>query len=94
MKRVKSATFNGKTFRVHLDAIAGYVARPGDFAEIYIDPRMSTKEKFATCLHEAIHAARPEMTETEVEKLERDVAHFLLRLFTVDPKPGAWGQVE
>lgn len=58
--------------------------------EIHIDPRQSPKNQLSTIIHEAIHAAWPEMPENEVLRGERVLLRILwkagARLIVTEPQ--------
>jgi hypothetical protein len=63
-------------WQVHTTPIAGLTFYKRG---IFIDPQEpeSSKEYLRTCIHEATHASRWDLTEQEVVKLERDIAEVL-----------------
>lgn len=46
-----------------------------------------TKDYCGTCIHETIHASRPDLTEKEVETLERDIVEVIWKRGYRLPKP-------
>lgn len=90
MPKVKSTRVAGKLVYVHLDPISGYYAAPDQTHEIYIDGRQVDSEAFLTLVHEWMHARFPELAEAKVAQIERELGGFVLRLFEVKKKDGAW----
>ena len=78
---MKTATFNGRRFRVWSDQqVIGFADIPGDDPAIYVDPTLKAKPHLETAVHEALHACFPSATEDDIEQKGRDVARWLWRL--------------
>jgi hypothetical protein len=46
-----------------------------------------SRDYLGTCIHEATHASRPDMTEAEVQKLEADITEIVWKRGYRLPKP-------
>ncbi len=91
MPRVKTTRIMGQPVQVHTQPISGYYAAPDQGCrEIYIDGRQSDSDAFLTVIHEWIHARFPDLSERQVEQIERELGGLCLRLFAVSKKAGAW----
>ena len=77
MSAIKTATFRGKRFRVSADRrLDGVVAHE----EIMINANLEPYDYLETAIHEGLHAALDDHSETVVAPAARDIARFLWRL--------------
>ena len=82
MKPIKTATFNKTKFGIDFDHLNGLCVPDNCQPSIHLPCGLkNTKLCLETMLHEGIHACdkNDKLTETEVEKMARDLARFLWR---------------
>lgn len=80
MKKVKTATFRGTTYRVDTDEIEGVCVVAHEPLTIYIVGGLSNNQRtLDVMIHEALHACFPYMKEDRVTQAGTDIARFLWR---------------
>lgn len=79
MKLPKTATFDGKRYKVIVDELDGNCDTDDNYW-IIIERDLKTKIGLETTIHEALHACSWKTTEEKVDRTARDVARFLWNL--------------
>jgi len=78
MAKVKTATFIGTKYSIELEPIDGVCVTPNEPLKIYIvEGVKNTQICLETCVHEALHACFPRMTEKVVAVLGQKIAKNL-----------------
>lgn len=91
MPKVKSTRINGRRVRLDLYPVVGHHIPAGPIAEeIYVDGSQADSQAFLTLVHEWVHARFPELSERQVEQIERELGGLCLRLFVVKKKEEVW----
>lgn len=80
---IKSATFNGKKYRVNVgvdfNAICDAPTKPNPKLILLREPK-NDRMTLELLIHEALHATNWPVSETKVKGTARDLARFLWRL--------------
>jgi len=76
---VKTATFNGRKYKIILDALDGN-CDTDDYYWLIIERDLSTRIGLETVIHEALHACDWRAKENKVEITAKEIARFLWRL--------------
>lgn len=76
---MKTATFNGRQYRIIVDAVDG-LADTDDHYWLLIGRDLQQRIGLETAIHEALHACSWRSTEQKVESTARDIARFLWNL--------------
>lgn len=79
MSTVRTATFNGKQYKIIIDDLDGN-CDTDDHLWLIIERDLSKRVGLETVIHEALHACRWRAKEDEVTTTARDIARFLWRL--------------
>lgn len=76
---VRTATFNGKQYKIILDSLDGN-CDTDDYLWLIIERDLSKRVGLETAIHESLHACFWSMKEEKVGIVARDIARFLWRL--------------
>lgn len=90
MAKVKSTRIGGKRHWIRTERIVGLFHGPEHEPGIYVDGSQPDGEAFSTTIHEWMHARFPDLSERQVEQIERELGGLCLRLFDITKKEGAW----
>jgi len=78
-KEPKTATFNGRSYKLILDALDGNADTDHNFWLI-VSRDLDTQIGLETAIHEALHACSWRSQEQTVERTAKDIARFIWRL--------------
>ena len=76
---VHTATFNGRQYRIIIDALDGN-CDTDDYLWLIIERDLSKRVGLETAIHESLHACNWSADEDKVTITARDIARFLWRL--------------
>ena len=76
---VRTATFNGKQYKIILDSLDGN-CDTDDYLWLIVERDLSKRVGLETAIHESLHACDWSANEDKVTTTARDIARFLWRL--------------
>ena len=79
MGAVKTHTFNGTTYDIHVGKCDGFTDVNDNYG-LVIGRELNTRAGLETAIHEALHACNWHTREELVEVSAKDIARFLWRL--------------
>ena len=83
MSKVKTHTFNGHKYKIHLmPFIFDGLTDIDEKVEynMFVFANLKTRNGLITLIHEALHASKWKATEEEVERTAKEIGDFLWRL--------------
>ena len=79
MGAVKTATFNGRAYKIILEELDGNTDTD-DYHWLIVCRDLNTRVGLETAVHEALHACCWRSQEQTVERTAKDISRFLWRL--------------
>ena len=78
---VRTHTFRGVRYEIiRGQDVDGFVHIEGEPEPLFLQSGLSPPRHMETCIHEALHAIEPRMTEGRVNGISSDLARWLWRL--------------